>query len=169
MPSLHANDASLSLFQEILLTTDGTVTDLIALYTGSPIHITKIQQSVVNHAVPTSLQVDPQSDVLHREILLSGDDKHYLYAESHFVISRMSEQMQSDLLHTDTPIGLLWKQARLETYREIIDSFTEPMGKLAPYFSGDPSDRLRCRSYLIHHNTLPLGLITEKFPASFFT
>lgn len=168
MPADQFSDKKASLFQDILLTTDGTVTDLLALYTGEPIHITKIQQAVINQTTPDTLLLDKPSDLLHREILLSGASGHYLYAESYFVISRLSEQMQANLLHTDTPIGLLWKQARLETYREIITTFDEPMGDLAKYFPADSSGRLRCRSYVIFHNGLPLGLITEKFPQSYF-
>lgn len=160
--------SQLTLFQKILLTTDGTVTDLVSLFTGEPIHITKLSQEIVNSQQPAVLQLDAATPLLHREILLSGEQQHYLYAVSHFVIPRMSRDMQHQLLNTNTPIGLLWQQARLETFREVITQAAEPMGQLAEYFGGTASDRLLTRTYLIYHGGLPLGVITEKFPADAF-
>lgn len=158
----------LSLFQKILLTTDGTVTDLVSLFTGEPIHITKLSQEVMESREPAVLLLDEPTPLLHREVLLSGERQHYLYAASHFVIPRMSRDMQHQLLTTNTPIGLLWQQARLETYREVISQGEEPMGALSEHFAGHEGGRLLARTYLIYHGGLPLGVITEKFPRAQF-
>lgn len=159
---------TLSLFQKILLTTDGTVTDLVSLFTGEPIHITKLSQEVVDGREPAVLLLDEPTPLLRREVLLTGNEQHYLYAASHFAIPRMSRDMQHQLLETNTPIGMLWQQARLETYRELISQAEEPMGTLDRHFPGQSDDRLLVRTYLIYHGGLPLGVITEKFPRSGF-
>jgi chorismate-pyruvate lyase len=74
--------------------------------------------------------------------------------------------MQESMLQTDTPIGQLWKAARLETYREIIDYHREHDKGVAALFGTDAP--LLSRSYLIHAGGSPMGLIVEKFPATYF-
>src|SRR6185369_13460096 len=88
------HDPSLSLFQKVLLVTDGTVTQLIELYTSESIRVQKIENHIVsNQIVPAdvqqSLQTDDGNAVLKRIILLCGNAKSYLYAESYFVMERL--------------------------------------------------------------------------------
>ncbi|HYM36643.1 MAG TPA: chorismate pyruvate-lyase family protein, partial [Steroidobacteraceae bacterium] len=125
-PTVHSDQKTtserrLSLMQKILLSTDGTVTDLIALYTGERIRVKKIEQNVEVKTAPKLLACDSPLKLLSRKILLSGASRNYLYADSVFVFERFSVSIQDQLLNTDRPIGLLWKEARLETYREIVD------------------------------------------------
>lgn len=160
---------ALSMQQQILLNTDGTVTDLIALLAGESIRITKLQQELVFERGPAALALNEPQNLLRRIVLLSGKEKHYLYAESYFVLERMPQTMQVELLETDTPIGLLWKKARLEMYREIVERKSESCPELCPHFSAMEGETFLSRSYLVHHQQQPLGIITEKFPASYFT
>lgn len=160
---------ALSMQQQILLNTDGTVTDLIALLAGESIRITKLQQELVHERGPAALALTEAHNLLRRVVLLSGKNKHYLYAESHFVLEQMPHTMQVDLLETDTPIGLLWKKARLEMYREVVEQRVENCPELGVHFSDMEGETFLSRSYLVHHGGRPLGLITEKFPASYFT
>jgi chorismate-pyruvate lyase len=158
----------LSLFQKILLATDGTVTDLIALYTGESIRVKKLEQGIREQAAPPSLQCDGPTRLLVRKILLSGVSKNYLYADSIFVFERFSKSIQDQLLNTDRPIGLMWKEERLETYREIVEQTVEPCTEAAEHFALSASEPFVSRTYLIHHAGKPLGAITEKWPVSFF-
>jgi chorismate-pyruvate lyase len=158
----------LSLFQKILLATDGTVTDLIALYTGEPIRVKKLEQSIQERSAPDELQCSAPTRLLHRRILLSGETHNYLYADSLFVFERFSKSIQDQLLHTDRPIGLMWKEERLETYREIVEQKVEPCPEVAGHFGRLPNEPFVSRTYLIHHNGKPLGSITEKWPVSLF-
>src|SRR5690606_7603472 len=103
-------DLSLSLQQQVLMTTDGTVTDLVALFSGESIRITKLEQESIRSLGPRELELQSPAALLRRVILLSGAEKHYLYAESYFVLQQLSASMQRALLETDIPIGLLWKQ-----------------------------------------------------------
>jgi len=158
----------LSLFQQILLATDGTVTDLIALYTGEAIRVKKLEQVIQVEVAPPLLACPAPVKLLHRKILLSGAVKNYLYADSTFVFERFSPAIQQQLLSTDRPIGLLWKDARLETYREIVAQKVEPCSAIAEHFALPLDAMFVARTYVIHHAGSPLGAITEKWPLSFF-
>ena len=158
----------LSLFQRILLATDGTVTDLIGLYTGESIRVKKLEQSIRLDTAPPALRCSEPTRLLHRRILLAGAAKNFLYADSTFVFERFSESIQQQLLNTDKPIGLMWKDERLETYREIIDQRIETSAEVAAHFDLPATADFVSRTYLIHHNGKPLGSITEKWPMSYF-
>ncbi|MGI1679266.1 MAG: chorismate pyruvate-lyase family protein [Cellvibrionaceae bacterium] len=162
------NFLSLSLTQQILLSTDGTVTDMLGLLIGEPIRITKLSQNTSNADIPKELELETPTDVMSREILLTGHEDNYIYAKSLFVISRMSKDMQHKLLETDTPIGLLWKQEKLETYREMISQGIESCPELREHFPFTDSDDFLCRTYTVRHNQKPIGIITEKFPLAYF-
>ncbi len=160
-----ADDPSLSLLQKILLTTDGTVTQLLEICTGEKIRVEKIAHAIVAGG-PPALAVAATEPVLSRKILLRGT-RPYMYAHSFLVPSRLPQGMQETMLQTDTPIGQLWKAARLETYREIIDFHREDDAGLAALLGSEGP--LLSRSYLIHAGGAPMGLIVEKFPAACFT
>ncbi len=164
MPGSH----DLSLFQKILLATDGTVTDLIALYAGEPIRVKKLVQTIGEESAPAQLQCSGPTRLLSRRILLTGATKSYLYAESQFVLERLSTSIQDQMLNTDRPVGLLWKEERLETFREIVGQAVAPCAAIAQYFDLPASAPFVSRTYLIHHTGRPLGMITEKWPLSYF-
>ncbi len=160
-----ADDESLSLLQKVLLTTDGTVTQLLEIYTSEKIRVEKLEHVLVTGA-PSSLGVSPSEPVLSRKILLRGNTKPYMYAHSWLVPTRMPRGMQETILQTETPIGQFWKATRLETFREIIDFRREQDSEVAALFGVDAL--LLSRTYLIHAGGSPMGLIVEKFPATYF-
>ena len=160
-----SDDDSLSMPQKVLLTTDGTVTQLLEIYTGEKIRVEKLEHAVVNGG-PAPLGVSATEPVLIRRILLRGAERPYMYAHSWLVPSRMPRGMQETILETDTPIGQLWKTARLETFREIIDFHREHDPEVAALLKVD--SLLLSRTYLIHTGGSPMGLIVEKFPAIYF-
>jgi chorismate-pyruvate lyase len=160
-----ADDDSLSLPQKVLLTTDGTVTQLLEIYTGEKIRVEKLEHELMTGG-PASLGVSATEPVLSRRILLRGATRPYMYAHSWLVPSRMPRGMQETILQTDTPIGQLWKASRLETFREIIDFRREHDSAVAGLFGIDTE--LLSRTYLIHSGGSPMGLIIEKFPAIYF-
>jgi chorismate-pyruvate lyase len=160
-----ADDDSLSLPQKVLLTTDGTVTQLLEIYTGEGIRVEKLEHTLVSGG-PVSLGVSATEPVLNRRILLRGAKRPYMYAHSWLVPSRMPRGMQEKILQTDTPIGQLWKASRLETFREIIDFRREDDSEVCALFGSDIT--LLSRTYLIHAGGLPMGQIVEKFPTTYF-
>jgi len=158
-------DATLGEFQKILLTTDGTVTQLLEIHTGEKMRVVKLGHAMVSEG-PHWLQVSPGETVLSRRILLCGDSRPWLYANSWLVLSRLPAGMQETLLHTDTPIGQLWRAAKLETYREIVDFRREQDPVISGLFGVDAE--LLSRSYVIRSGGAVMGLIEEKFPVTHF-
>lgn len=158
---------ALSLFQKVLLATDGTVTDLVALFTGEAIQASKLMQSLARGREVALLPCGEDELVLHRRILLQGatSGRSYLYAESSFVFDLFPEAVRQGLLHTEQPIGLLWREARLEMYREITDRRIEHCPAVVAHFGLPATAPLLSRTYAIHHDGRQLGVITEKFPA----
>lgn len=161
-------DPSLTLFQKVLLTTDGTVTQLLELYTGQAVRVRKLGQQVAPGDASQALQTQSGDMILNRRILLRTEQQNLLYAESRFVIDRLPAGVQQQLIETDRPIGLLWREHHMETYREIVVQERELAGGLAAHFGLDAATTLLSRSYLIYHHEQPLGMITEKFPIEYF-
>ena len=167
------HDPSLSLFQKVLLVTDGTVTQLVELYTGESISVKKIENHIVaSPVVPADvqrmLQTTSNNAVLKRIILLCGNTKSYIYAESCFVMERLPQDMRLKLETTNIPIGLLWREAKLETHREIIEYRRERNASVAAHLGVDEEAELLSRTYMLYTGGKPMGVITEKFPAKYF-
>lgn len=161
-------DESLSLFQKVLLATDGTVTDLLSLYAAEKIRVKKLEQKFTLSSDAEEWLYPLETPILIRKILLCGAVKNFIYAESIFNFELHSRSIQYKLLETDQPIGLLWKEERLESFREIIEYRKEPALALATHFDISPQALLLSRTYLIYHQQAVLGAITEKFPISSF-
>lgn len=138
-------------FQRILLTTVGAVTDTLEAYYLEDIKVVKIHQSV-------------KYDELLRKVLLQGNNRVYVYAESVIDIRCLDDSIVDGLFDTDKPIGLLIAEAQLETRREILRSWIEPAGEISGYFNISPYDNVVCRVYRIFTNGEPFITITEKFP-----
>jgi chorismate-pyruvate lyase len=168
LDKVNPPSVELSLFQKVLLSTDGTVTDLIALYTGESIRVTKVEQVLDVGTAPALLDCEGSVQLLRRKILLSGVRSNYLYADSLFVFDRFSTATRQQLLHTDRPIGLLWNEARLETYREVVAHEVAACPDIAPYFSLADNALFVSRTYVIYRLSKPLGAITEKWPLNLF-
>jgi chorismate-pyruvate lyase len=159
-------DASLSLLQKALLVTDGTLTQLLEVFTGETIRVRKLGQAMVKGG-PASLAVSDDEPVISRRILLCGNRRAYLHAESWLVPGRMPPDLQAAMQDTDTPIGQLWKAARLETFREIVDFRRETSAEISGLLGGGTG--ILARSYLVNTGGQPMSLIIERFPADLFT
>ena len=168
----HIDLSNLSYLQRILLITDGTLTDILEAYLLEPIKVLKISEKVeVTNKEISILELEAGSEVLDRIIFLQGKNsrKNFLYAESQIVIERLDEEFKNELLKSQTPIGHLWFQFRLETFKEIIESGKESANELSAYFiDTEPKDQLLFRTYRVFSNRKPIMMITEKFPQSYF-
>ena len=65
-------------------------------------------------------------------------------------------------------MGKLWRQNRIETYKEIISTKKEPALELSNAFGITTADPLLSRTYLVFSQRQPIIQITEKFPFSYF-
>ena len=165
---LLLEDNSLSLFQKTLLVTDGTVTDLLRLYTHKEITVKKINQEIVLSGMKESKLCECETPILKREILLGHEAENYVYADSIFIFENMSRASQYALLETDRPIGLLWKEERVDTFRDIIEIRIELCDSLTSFFDVEKGTPFLARTYMIYNNMKTLGMITEKFPKTNF-
>lgn len=161
-------DESLSLFQKVLLITNGTVTDLLRLYTKDKIKVKKLNQEMMtSDGLYTSL-CGKDKTVLKREILLATNEENLIYADSVFIMDNMSENIQEQLLETQKPIGTLWKEEKLNTYRDIFSIRLEVCEDIASHFNIEAKTPFLVRSYRIDNYENTLGIITEKFPITYF-
>ena len=167
----HIDPSALSPFQRIILTTDGTLTDILEAYLFEPIQVIKLSEVLVTitNKVP-QLELEKGTDVIDRKILLQGkiSRKNFIYAESIIVPDRLDEKFRNSLLNSQVPLGRLWLEHKLETFKEIIDSSKEPANELSSYFNISPEDKLFSRTYRLFNNRSPIIMITEKFPESYF-
>jgi len=167
----HIDPARLSVFQRIILTTDGTVTEILEAYLSEKIRLVKLSETiepVTQDILP--LDITQGQEVIERKILLQGkiSRNNWVYAESILVPDRLDEKLKNGLLVSQEPMGRLWIEHRLEAFKEIVDSAREPAEDLADYFKIERSDKLLSRTYRVFSGRRPIILITEKFPETFF-
>jgi len=163
--------AQLPFFQQILLLTDGTLTQLLEIYAQESIQVVKLFEQIISvEADIESLNIRQGHKVLDRKILLQGQvsRKNWLYAESFIVLSRLDPMFQDKLITSQVPIGKLWLEHKTEAFKEILASWCETASNFAPYFDLESSDLLLSRSYRVLSNREPVMLITEKFPVLYF-
>ena len=167
----HINPANLSIFQRIILTTDGTLTEILEAYLFEKINITKLSEGTVLLTNPVKyLELEVGQEVIERKVLLQGkiSRKNWIYAESLIVPDRLEEKYRKRLLQSQESIGRLWLEHKVETFKEIVDSSREIAGDLADYFKIKPEDKLLSRTYRAFTKGQPIMMITEKFPEKYF-
>ena len=172
-PVLKPKPATLpvnSFLQRLMLVTDGRITDIVQAYSGETVEAVKLHQELIISSDRPDLQLDRQSQLMERSILLQGTKSktNYLYADSQIVLERLDPAIRNELIFTRQPIGKLLRENQVETYREIIDCGIEPAGRLAQYFQIDPASKMIYRTYNVLIKRLPVLQITEKFPTTHF-
>jgi len=164
--------ADLAPFQQVLLTTDGTVTEIIEALAAEPMGVVKLGQEprVLAHRLP-GLDAAAGQHVMRREILLCGrkTGRPYLHAESWIAPAQLDPRVRDGLERSDKPVGLLLLEFRVETFKEILDCGQAPAGVLASHFGLDPQAPMLHRTYRMISGGRPILLISERFPRSYFT
>ena len=102
--------------------TDGSVTLLLELLTRKTIYVKTLEQDVVKatHDMARLLEVEDGDEVNNRLVTLSADGTVYVLARSLSAIKRMPEDVRSDLMRADIPIGKILRDHELETRRDIL-------------------------------------------------
>lgn len=161
------DDASHTLFQKILLATDGTVTELLSLYCGQRVSARKLVQTTSQDPSPAAMRAGIVPPLLLRTVLLvSAEGCPLLHAASCFALDAMPEPIRRDLLQTDLPIGLLWRRERLEMYREILGCQRGSAPAIASVLQVASDATLLRRNYRLIHHGQPMGWIEETFATS---
>lgn len=167
----HIKLSKLSPFQKILLTTDGTLTVILEAYLFEPIQIVKLAGEIIvtNKDLPL-LGLKTESEVIERKVLLQGkiSRKNFIYAESILVTKRLEPKFRDELFKSQIPMGRLWLEHKIETFKEIINSSQELAEDLSNYFKVQREDRMLSRTNRVFSNHQPIMMITEKFPDSYF-
>ncbi len=161
----------LSPFQRILLTTDGTVTEILEAQFWEPINLIKLfQEKRISDVDIPYLEIRSGTEILVRKILLKGSDSktNYIYAESILVPEQLDTSLQEGLINTDKPLGRLMIEAKTETFREILSCKEETAEELGQHFDLSADSTLISRTYRIFADQKPIMLITEKFPETAF-
>lgn len=157
--------AALSFFRRLLLTTDGTVTELLETRYREPIRVVKLEERTgrLDDAVAGVLDT---REAMIRRVLLQGvsSGRNYVYAEAAVSLERLPPRVKTALLTTTETLGTLLKRKRLETYREVLQIGAEPNSALCRFFGRAIDQRLLCRTYLIWHAGRPLVHVCERFP-----
>lgn len=167
----HINPVNLSPFQRILLTSDGTLTEILEAYLLEKIQLVKLSETLLRVTKYVSaLDLDIDTEVIERKILLQGKISlnNFIYAESIIVPERLDAEFKSRLIKSQEPMGRLWLEHRLETFKEIIDSAIEIAEDLSEFFNIGREDKMLSRTYRVFSNKKPIIMITEKFPESYF-
>jgi len=169
---LFVDLTKLNLFQRIILTTDGTLTEILEAYLLEKLQVVKLDESMlITTQSILHLELPANQKVISRKILLQGkvSQKNWLYAESIIVLERLEEKFRDGLLKSRIPIGKLWSEHRVETFKEMLALMREPAGEIAEHFEMDQQDKLLCRTYRVFSQRRPVMMITEKFPENYFT
>lgn len=171
---LHCDPLDLSLlsrFQRVLLTTDGTVTNMLEAYLYEQIKLIKLSEELkeIDHDIQP-MQLEKGTKVIERKILLRGKESfhNFLYAESIIAIDRLEENFRNELLKTKTPIGKIWFEKKVETFKEFVEWGKYPANELAEYFKIEPEENIISRTYCVRSNQRTTMMISEKFPESYF-
>ena len=169
--SLNDDGAVLGTFQRVLLITDGTVTDVLEAYSGEPVRVVKLAQSLgVPDAETPELDLAPDERVLRRSILLRGtiSGRNMLHAESVISPDRLPPGVFEAILASERPLGRILAAHRVETFREIVALGYVPAASCAEHFEVDKTAKFLFRTYRIFAGHQPVIRVTEKFPATSF-
>src|SRR5581483_2223275 len=161
---------SLDPLQRILLVTDGTLTDTLEAAFWEPIGLRKIALQIVPARQPVEdLDLAPGELVLDRKIVLYGETtgKPYIYAESQLALGRLPPGFRDELMRSDTPMGRLWSEYRLETWKELLHVGRHAADQIAPHLHIRPETECLLRRYRLISGGRPLMVIQEQFPVSY--
>ncbi len=155
--------------QKILLTTDGSITAILDVLYGK-INLFTLDQHFgkADEEHAKLVNVEEGDEINFREVLMHKDTKPLIYAISHVPLGRCSNEICSDLLRADIPIGRILKNYHIESRREVNNIYIEkPNTKLEELF--DTYEDFLARDYVIIHDDEILMWIKEMFPVSYFT
>jgi chorismate-pyruvate lyase len=150
--------SSFPLSLQVLMHTDGTVTDLIELLAHEKLTVIKLHENT-----------NEGSSLLTRKIYLQGKKSkiNWLCAESKIYLHNLNDNFVKDLIHHSIPIGTLWTKYKIETYKNITEK-KEELSIDIEQTGYKPGKKLLLRTYEVFNNQKLIMEITERFPISHF-
>ncbi|MGK7951597.1 MAG: chorismate pyruvate-lyase family protein [Xenococcaceae cyanobacterium] len=168
----YIGTSNLTPFQRILMKANGTVTAMLEAYLSEPIQVVKLSENLAKIELELpNIKLNQEEQVIARKVLLQGKTSglNFIYADSLILINNLEERFRHQLLNTNIPIGKLWSEQKVETFKEIIDSGIEPANELSNYFGIEPEENLLFRTYSVSSQGKITMIITEKFPENHFS
>jgi chorismate-pyruvate lyase len=162
-------DKTFSNTQKILMTTDGSITAILDVLYGK-ITLTTLEQHFeeANEEQAKLVNAPIGETINFREVIMHKDGRPLIYAISHIPLSRCNEDICSDLIRADIPIGRILKNYEIESRREIRNiDIEKPNDRLKEIFGTD--EDMLVRDYVIINCDDILMWIKEAFPISHFT
>jgi chorismate-pyruvate lyase len=158
-----------TLLQEALLRTDGTVTDLLELFTHENILIDKLDPGLYSSECDWP-DADEHAGPVIRDVLLRGKTtgQAYIFAHTHLFQERLATPVQTRLSETNEPIGKVLREHRLEDFRQIEERGRRQMPTVAALLGGEASDPMQWRRYSVISGGLVIMEITEVFSERLF-
>lgn len=156
-------------FQRALMTIDGTVTKFIEAYQLETIKVTCLSQAVSPIGDEYKwLDIEKQSLVTVREVLLQGDESKtmYAYAVTFIVTDGLGNSVEEGLNTDGASIGRLLIDNKMETYRQVLWDGKRVMHNLPEAIANLNGTEFLSRTYRIIHQGKPIMMITENFPLS---
>lgn len=155
--------------QKILLTTDGSITAILDVLYGKISLFTLDQHfGIAEEKHAKLVNVNVGDEINFREVLMHKGTQPLIYAISHVPLGRCSNEICSDLLRADIPIGRILKNYKIESRREVNNIFIEKANAMLKELFKTDEDFL-ARDYVIIHDDEILMWIKEMFPVSYFT
>ncbi|HPE62777.1 MAG TPA: beta-ribofuranosylaminobenzene 5'-phosphate synthase [Methanothrix sp.] len=163
----------LSPVQKMLLGTDGSVTTLLEVVTGSPVEIETLVQKVVaaDEKTARELEIAPGDEVNYRVVKLknSVSGETLIHAASFTPLKRLEDRFRSDLMRADVPIGTILKKHQIESRRDLLRvRAIKEAGEMNRVFNVFSKEPMLSRDYKIIRHGAPLMAITETFPYNNF-
>lgn len=147
----------LGIFEKILAVTNGSITQLLEVYTGEPVRIRTLRQEISGCDEETAkrLGIARGGKVNFREVEITDRKGNVLvFAKSLAPIERLDGRFREDLMKADVPIGKLFVEHGIEARRELLSVNIEG-GNLT-------------REYNIIHGGKILMSIEERFKLGVF-
>jgi len=163
-------------FLRTLLVTDGTVTKSLEAWFWENVNIKAINNfsEVLKTEIP-NLEVKQGDKVLHREVLLKGENSNQVYAFARSTVSlkHLPDEIGMALEKGEIGIGELLREKGIETYRDIFEiNYFLASRKNDTLFSQwqnkASNTEVLSRSYRIRVNGSPAIIVTEYFPVDIF-
>lgn len=171
LASLNGLDVrALEPLQRVLLVTDGTLTEILEAAFMERVELVKLaQQTSLAIGTEPLIEATPGETLIERRILLRGRDsgRNYAYAESLIAIDRLGASFRDELFESNVPLGRLWLEHKMETFREILTVRRQAAGDLSRHFGCTPMSPLLSRTYRVLVAKRPAMIITEHFPTHY--
>jgi len=167
---LNSRSSVAAFLQEALLRTDGTVTDLLELFTHETIGIEKVATG--EYAADCHRpKCDREPGLVVRDVVLFGQSSRepYTFAHSHLFPAALPRAVFKHLSETSDPIGKVLKEYRTETYRQIDERGCRLMPGIAIILGRAETDQMLWRRYSIIAGGLLIMEIAEVFSEQLFS